>query len=84
MSGAGWKWAQYALVAEADDVVLDLARVVLQLHVAQRIVVALGRVEERRQRDFRVDDDVLSARQLDDDVGRQPAVFAVRVSLISK
>ena len=55
-----------ALVAEADDVILHLARVVLQLPVALRLVVALDRVEERRERDLGVDDDVLAAGQLDD------------------
>ena len=57
--------------------VLDLARVIAELRLALRLVVALERVEERRQRDLRVDDDVLAARQLDDDVGREASFVAV-------
>ena len=54
------------LVAEPDDMVLHLARVIAQLLLALRVVVALERVEERRQRDLGVDDDVLAAGQPDD------------------
>ena len=43
------------------------------MRVALRLVLGLHRVEERRRRDLGVDDDVLAARQADDQVGREPA-----------
>ena len=61
--------------------VLDLARMVAEFHVALRIVVALGGVEKRGQRDLGVHDDILAAGKANDDVGCQATVVAVRALL---
>ena len=45
------------------------------------LVVAFDRGEKGGERDLGVDDDVLAARQLDDDVRSQPPVLAVRAFL---
>ena len=57
--------------------ILHLPRVVAQLQLAPALVVGLGRFEVGGQRHLGVDDDVLSAWQLDDGVGRQPAFFGL-------
>ena len=48
------------------------------------IVVALLRVEERLERRLRVDDDLLAAREVDDEVRAQPAVVRGNTGCSSK
>ena len=66
------------LRAELRDVVAHLARVRLHVRPARVLVLRLERVEVRGQGRLRVDDDVLAAGQLDDEVGPQHAPVGVR------
>ena len=52
----------------------DLTRVLLQVGVAEAVVGGLERVEIGEQRRLGVDDQLASARKLDDQIGRAPAV----------
>jgi hypothetical protein len=67
--GGRLKMLPVGLVAETDDMVADLARVILQLAVADPFVLGFHRVEIRRRGHLGIDDNVLSAGQANDQVG---------------
>ena len=67
-----------ALRRELPDVLADLARVVGEPQLPLRLVGRLERVEVGDERRLRIDDDVLTARNADDEVGPQRAVVRRR------
>src|SRR5258707_8305514 len=70
-----------ALRRQLRHVVAHLPRVLAQLRDPRLLVVAPERLEVRLPRHLRVDDDLLPARQLHDQVGAEPAVLGRDVRL---
>src|SRR5262249_22767161 len=73
-----------ALRAELRDVRADLARVIPQSSGPHVLVVGLDRLEVALQRHLRIDDDVLAARQLYDEIRSEAAVVRVDSDLLDE
>ena len=63
------------LVAEAVHVVAHLSRMRLQAKDATFVIGAFLRIEKRLERRFGIHDDLLTAREMDDQVWAKPAVL---------
>jgi hypothetical protein len=73
--GAVCELLPVGLRAELLEVLAHLSRVIEEALTANVLVRGLVRLEIRVERDLRVDDDLLSTRELDDEIGSQAAVF---------
>ena len=73
-SGVDGTFDEVALRAKLREVRAHLPRVLGEQRLTRRLVGRLERLEIGVERRLRVDDDVLAARQADDDVGPHAAV----------